>query len=315
MSDPSGEIAQSYNFCNETSAAAQNGMCLISPEGVLRYVNRNDLTAKRNVTEMVLTLKSFHPPAPSSASDGESGQHPSTDLPPPLHSAADDDTISVTSATLPPVATAGPAAATVAAPVDNADILTQMLASITTSVASVASAYNAELQAAPLRTKAITSCVISVLGELIGHRLKPRRPDGSKEPLSAQRVAVFAVYGLAVTGPFFHWWYGFLERSVSRMKLSSILPASASVQQPAHTVVKLAMTQLLMTPPFLLFTLAYIRYFTSFSRSATVRAVKNSFAAALFTNWRVWTVAQAVNFQLVPLQYRVLFGNLVALWW
>ena len=30
---------------------------------------------------------------------------------------------------------------------------------------------------------------------------------------------------------------------------------------------------------------------------------------------QVWTVAQAVNFQLVPLDYRVLFGNVVALWW
>jgi hypothetical protein len=43
--------------------------------------------------------------------------------------------------------------------------------------------------------------------------------------------------------------------------------------------------------------------------------VKNSFAAALFTNWKVWTVAQAINFKLVPLEYRVLFGNCVALWW
>lgn len=30
---------------------------------------------------------------------------------------------------------------------------------------------------------------------------------------------------------------------------------------------------------------------------------------------QVWTVAQAVNFQVVPLEYRVLFGNMVALWW
>lgn len=30
---------------------------------------------------------------------------------------------------------------------------------------------------------------------------------------------------------------------------------------------------------------------------------------------QVWTVAQVVNFQVVPLEYRVLFGNMVALWW
>jgi hypothetical protein len=82
-----------------------------------------------------------------------------------------------------------------------------------------------------------------------------------------------------------------------------------------NTIVKVAITQLVMTPPFLLFTLAYIKYFISFDAKATVSAVRNTYAATLFTNWRVWTVAQAVNFGVVPLQYRVLFGNMVSLWW
>jgi hypothetical protein len=31
----------------------------------------------------------------------------------------------------------------------------------------------------------------------------------------------------------------------------------------------------------------------------------NSFTAALISNWKVWPLAQAVNFSLMPLQYRV----------
>ena len=47
-------------------------------------------------------------------------------------------------------------------------------------VSNAVEAYTAELRDAPLRTKAITSCAIAMLGELIGTQLKPRKPDGSR---------------------------------------------------------------------------------------------------------------------------------------
>lgn len=116
-------------------------------------------------------------------------------------------------------------------------------------------------------------------------------------------MAVFAGYGLVITGkcklqhattmmqpthpphvtfmptgPFFHWWYGFLEKNVSALKLPSYLVS----------LVKVAVTQLVMTPPFLVFTLAYIKYFLSFDTHETVIAVKKTFAVALLTNWKVF---------------------------
>lgn len=53
------------------------------------------------------------------------------------------------------------------------------------------------------------------------------------------------------------------------------------------TLVKVAITQLVMTPPFLVFTLGFIKYFMTLDVSETVVAVKRTFAAALFLNWRV----------------------------
>ena len=32
-------------------------------------------------------------------------------------------------------------------------------------------------------------------------------------------------------------------------------------------------------------------------------------------SWRVWPLAQYLNFNFVPAQYRVLFGNLVGFFW
>ena len=43
--------------------------------------------------------------------------------------------------------------------------------------------------------------------------------------------------------------------------------------------------------------------------------VKKAYSSALALNWKIWTVVQYVNFQFVPLDYRVLFGNAALLFW
>lgn len=68
-----------------------------------------------------------------------------------------------------------------------------------------------------------------------------------------------------------------------------------------------------MTPPFLLGTLAFLNYFQHLDAKSTAVAIRQSYWPALRTNWQVWTVAQYLNFQYVPLDYRVLFGTCLAL--
>jgi len=105
--------------------------------------------------------------------------------------------------------------------------------------------------------------------------------------LDSRRLVVFGAYGLVITGPFFHWWYGYLE-SLSTSTVGLLSRNKGIQKQPLlQFAVKLGLNQLVMTPPFLLFTLAYIQYFLSLDVDQTVKAVKRSFAAALFTNWKV----------------------------
>jgi hypothetical protein len=59
------------------------------------------------------------------------------------------------------------------------------------AVTSAVEAYSTELRVSPIRTKAITSCAISILGELIGNRLKPARPDGTKGKYQATKHFYF----------------------------------------------------------------------------------------------------------------------------
>lgn len=70
--------------------------------------------------------------------------------------------------------------------------------------------YNSCLASKPLLTKAITSAIIGILGDLIASYKKGR---------SFKRTFVFALYGGVVTGPLFHWWYKTLDLVCNKYKM------------------------------------------------------------------------------------------------
>lgn len=176
------------------------------------------------------------------------------------------------------------------------------------------SRYKQQLQAQPLVTKAVTAGVISAIGELLGAWIRSRSTVATATTTirqftptlaSLRRVAVFFLYGICVAGPFFHWWYSRLEAFTRRLQLSPAMKLA----------LQLVANQLAMTPPFLLVTLFFLQLTHTFSLEKMLATVKKAYSGALWANWKVWTVAQAINFAFVPLDYRVLFGNIIALWW
>ena len=175
-------------------------------------------------------------------------------------------------------------------------------------------AYRSALVTSPLKTKALTSCVISLLGELLGAYIKRRKffleykyanPAHAPRLIDIKRFAIFGFYGLAITGPLFHWWYGFLEK----------ITREGNITGAKGIMAKVVLDRVVLTPPFLLFTLAYIQGLLTLQPRETVVNVKKSYGSALLANWRWWTVAQLINFNYVPVEGRVLFGNFVALFW
>lgn len=43
--------------------------------------------------------------------------------------------------------------------------------------------------------------------------------------------------------------------------------------------------------------------------------LENNYTTALMANYKLWPVAQALNFTIIPLNYRVIFVNFVAIGW
>lgn len=175
--------------------------------------------------------------------------------------------------------------------------------------------YRNALRDSPIQTKALTSLVISLLGELFGAYLRRRKflatykyagAERAPSIVNLKRLGIFGFYGLAITGPLFHWWYGSLEKIVRHYNIES---------NNAQVATKILLDRLVLTPPFLLFTLAYMQGLLTGKPNVAAENVKKAYPGALALNWKVWTVAQYINFQFVPLDYRVLFGNAVAFWW
>eukprot|EP01038_Epipyxis_sp_PR26KG_P014438 gene14438-19375_t len=303
LSDFNKEIAKSYGVLTADGTTLR-GTFIISPNGILCHASVNDAPIGRSVDESIRVLAALQ------ANDTLVTNPVSHNF----NQQVDDNLTKVSFSRQLPLNLNSSSTSS-----------STQIRNIFSPIVSVLKWYNQLLKQHPIATKSITSCVIGIMGELIGSyvkRLYNKRKNDSNATLtisswakdiSLQRIAVFGFYGLGITGPFFHWWYSFLESLVTAE--SGLLGLGPKTNRNLLFLMKLSINQLVMTPPFLLFTIAYIQYFLSLNVNDTIKAIKRNFVAALITNWKIWTVAQAVNFRVVPIDYRVLFGNVVALWW
>jgi len=132
---------------------------------------------------------------------------------------------------------------------------------------------------------------------------------------SLRRVLSFGLYGLVVGGPITHFWHKFMDHLF-------LPPAHAPHALAAETrlVGRVALSQLVLTPPFVAVTVGALAHLTGTDTipgppQAAADSFRRAFAAALFTNWRWFTAARVVNQALVGRSHRVLVEHLTTLWW
>lgn len=107
-------------------------------------------------------------------------------------------------------------------------------------------------------------------------------------------------------GPVIHYFHTFLDKVVFRgMEQSS----------PLVVVGKLAIDQLLFAP---VFTALYfvLRGLTEDRGLATTsKKLRRELWGIMCSSWAVWVPANFVSYLAIPLELRVLFGNVVGLFW
>lgn len=155
----------------------------------------------------------------------------------------------------------------------------------------------------PVLTKAATSGILSALGNFLAQMIEKRRKkENGSGKLDVSGPLRYAIYGFFFTGPLSHYFYLFLERWVPP-------------EVPLAGVLKLLLDRVLFAPAFLLLFFVIMNFLEGRDAAALAARVRSGFWPALQMNWRVWTPVQFINVNYVPLQFRVLFANVVALFW
>ncbi|PXF48434.1 Peroxisomal membrane protein 2 [Gracilariopsis chorda] len=159
--------------------------------------------------------------------------------------------------------------------------------------------YLQRLQKDPLLTKAITSAVLSVCSEVFAKRLR-------NLPLKSSAAMHELTIGLVLRGPLIHAFHNFLDKVVFK---------GAKQTSPTVVLGKLIIDQFIFAP---IFTSLYF-YFRALSEdrsvATTTKRLKSELLGIMKKNWSLWVPANFINYMVIPLELRVLFGSVVAFFW
>ena len=160
-------------------------------------------------------------------------------------------------------------------------------------------AYDKLLISHPIKTKTITSGFLFGLGDFICQNYIEKQ-----EQYNPKRTGYMVIMG-TVSGPIFHCWYGFLSGLKFTQKLSPLPSAlvSMAIDQTAFAYLYLS---------FFLFTLNTME---SKDPQKALKLREEKIFETLVANWKIWPLAQLINFSLIPTPYRVLWANMVGLAW
>ena len=169
--------------------------------------------------------------------------------------------------------------------------------------------YKGALKTNPLLTKSVTSSGIMTISDAICQQLTKEVEEESKDPakkpnIDYRRMLEVAFTGLTWSGPISHFWYGTLEKIVK-------------IQDPILGLfARIILDAIIFSP------VTITGYFTwrSILEGSGVDGMKTKlerkrFVTTVLGAWKFWPLANIINFSMVPVAYRVLYSNVLSLFW
>ncbi|RZC81479.1 hypothetical protein C5167_044049 [Papaver somniferum] len=158
--------------------------------------------------------------------------------------------------------------------------------------------YLLQLQINPLRTKAITAGTLAGCSDLIAQKI-----SGVKK-LQLRRFLLLVLYGFAYSGPFTHFLHKIMDK-IFKGKTGK------------ETVAKKVLLEQLISSPWnnILFMVYYGLVVDGRSWSLVRSKVRRDYPTVQLTAWKFWPIVGWVNYQYMPLQFRVLFHNFFGACW
>ncbi|KAK9504362.1 hypothetical protein O3M35_010712 [Rhynocoris fuscipes] len=154
--------------------------------------------------------------------------------------------------------------------------------------------YNYWLEVYPYRMQAVQVAGILGLGDVVAQKLI------IKQKFDAQRTLRFMSTGLFL-GPSIHAWFLVLEKLYGRSKKVAIY--------------KMVTDQLIFAPTMLATMFTYIKLVNGANKQQLKKSLKEEYPKLLLDNYKIWPAAQFLNFYLIPVQFRVVFLQSLAVFW
>ncbi|KAG7555863.1 Mpv17/PMP22 [Arabidopsis suecica] len=156
--------------------------------------------------------------------------------------------------------------------------------------------YLALLSDSPVLTKAVTSALLTLIGDVIC-----QLTINKTSSLDKKRTLTFTLLGLGLVGPALHFWYLYLSKVVTASGLSG-------------AVIRLLLDQFVFAPIFVGVFLSAVVTLEG-KPSNAIPKLQQEWTGAVLANWQLWIPFQFLNFRFVPQNFQVLASNVVALAW
>ena len=174
--------------------------------------------------------------------------------------------------------------------------------------------YDNQMTKRPILTKMWTSFFIGAFGDVLSQVL------GKTSGVDAYRVVTYGLSQLLYFGPVMHYWFQIVD---AFGKLPVFDDKPQNVKTLAMTLFDQTIGAVLVVSGFFVFFTCWSAVLDgTFLSTGLPKLLSLGFAKVaadlwptLIANWKLWPPANFINFRFVPLNYRVLFTNMVAVIW
>jgi protein Mpv17 len=188
-------------------------------------------------------------------------------------------------------------------------LFTSYMATLTFAAAR---AYQQSFQSHPHVTLAVTGGTLNAVGDLVAQATQRATQSRTHEdiiPYDPVRTLRFFCFGFGIS-PMLGRWNLFLEHRFPLRSLTGSKKVSFSALGK-----RVACDQLVMAPIGLTVFLASMGIMEGRSPSQIKQKFSDLYKTAIITNWKVWPLAQFVNFRFMPLPYRIPFQSTCGVFW
>lgn len=158
--------------------------------------------------------------------------------------------------------------------------------------------YVTLVQKYPIRTKAVSTCILAFIGDLTAQKISQETPEFQYDTRRSVSIATWAFFFM---GPVLHMWYGALDRLIVSGKLIPVR--------------KMLVDQTLFAPFFNGMFLVGVGMLEGSKIQEVSERVQTKLWPSMKANWLLWPAAQMINFTIIPKTFQIIYVNGVALIW